>query len=82
MANVVDPYSPVPAYVQVANAIEALIKARKLPRLAPVPSEATLQQEYGVSRGTARHAVAVLRERGLVFTVQGRGTYVGPAPSA
>jgi GntR family transcriptional regulator len=81
VANVVDPYSPVPAYVQVANAIEALIKSGALPRLAPIPSETRIQQEYGVARGTARHAVALLRERGLVFTVQGRGTYVGPAPS-
>jgi DNA-binding GntR family transcriptional regulator len=77
---VVDPYSPVPAYVQVANAIEALIKSKKLPHLAPIPSESSIQQEYGVARGTARHAVALLRERGLVFTIQGRGTYVGPPP--
>jgi GntR family transcriptional regulator len=42
----------------------------------PVPSETTLQQEFGLARGTVRHAMAVLRERGLVFTVPQRGTYV------
>jgi GntR family transcriptional regulator len=33
-------------------------------------------QEYGIARGTARRAVEVLRDEGLVITVQGRGTYV------
>jgi DNA-binding GntR family transcriptional regulator len=33
-------------------------------------------QTFGVSRVTVRHAVAELRERGLVFTVPQRGTYV------
>lgn len=78
----VDPFAPVAAYVQVADLIAARIKSGELRHLMPIPSEAHLQQEYGVARGTVRHAVAVLRERGLVFTVAGRGTYVGPRPSA
>lgn len=72
----IDPLSPVPSYVQVADAIAADITAGRIRTLMPIPSEAHLQQRYGVSRGTVRHAVAVLRERGLVITVQGRGTYV------
>jgi GntR family transcriptional regulator len=52
----------------------------ELARLDPLPSESTLVQEHGVSRGTARRAVAVLRDEGLVFTVPQRGTYVGPRP--
>lgn len=28
-----------------------------------------------MARGTSRKAVEVLRERGLVFTVHGKGTY-------
>lgn len=76
MIIVVDPFAPVPAYVQVADLIEARIAAGELRHLMPIPSELHLQQEYGVSRGTVRHAVALLRERGLVFTVQGRGTFV------
>ena len=31
-------------------------------------------------RDTVRHAVAVLRDEGLVFTVAHRGTFVGPRP--
>ena len=33
-------------------------------------------QEYELSRGSARKAVSVLRERGLVDTVPHRGTFV------
>jgi len=33
-------------------------------------------QEYGIARETARKAVRLLADGGLVFTVQGRGTYV------
>jgi DNA-binding GntR family transcriptional regulator len=79
---VVDPFAPVPAYIQLADALAERIKSGSLRKLMPIPSETSLQQEYGVSRGTARHAVALLRERGLVFTVQGRGTYVGKPPNA
>jgi DNA-binding GntR family transcriptional regulator len=31
---------------------------------------------YGVAFHTVRHAMAVLRERGLIETVHGRGTFV------
>jgi GntR family transcriptional regulator len=79
---VVDPFSPVTAYVQVADAIEARIRSGQLKHLNPIPSETQLQNEFVVSRGTARRAVSVLRERGLVFTIPGRATYVGPRPAA
>ncbi|HUZ26178.1 MAG TPA: winged helix-turn-helix domain-containing protein [Streptosporangiaceae bacterium] len=48
-------------------------------RLAPgrlLPSESTLMGEHGVSRDTVRKAVGLLRDEGLVVTVQGKGSYV------
>ena len=36
----------------------------------------------GVARTTARRAVEVLRNEGLVVTIQGRGTYVADRSSA
>jgi DNA-binding GntR family transcriptional regulator len=45
-----------------------------------VPSESQLEQEFGIARGTARKAIAVLRDEGLVITVKGRGSYVTPSP--
>ncbi|HET9380562.1 MAG TPA: GntR family transcriptional regulator, partial [Streptomyces sp.] len=38
--------------------------------------------EYGVSQATAAKAVAALRREGLVHTVLGSGTYVGPDPES
>jgi GntR family transcriptional regulator len=73
---VIDHDGPTPLYVQVADAIEARIKAGELLPDRPVPSENQLVQEYGVARGTARKALELLRERGLVISVVGRGTFV------
>jgi DNA-binding GntR family transcriptional regulator len=73
---VVNPLSPTPLYVQLANLLEAQIKAGKLAPGDLLPSEKHLVQEHGVARGTARRAVEVLRERGLVITIQARGTFV------
>ena len=75
----VDPDSATPVYVQVANILRSRIESGQLLPDRPVPSESQLQQEFGVARGTARKAIAVLREEGLVVTVMGRGSYVNPS---
>ena len=74
----VDPDSATTVYVQVANILRARIESGELLPDRPVPSESQLQQEFGVARGTARKAIGVLREEGLVVTVMGRGSYVNP----
>lgn len=71
-----DPLDPTPYYEQIANAIEADIKAKRLKAGDLIPSETTIRQTYGVARGTARKAVETLRDRGLVVTIPQRGTYV------
>jgi DNA-binding GntR family transcriptional regulator len=75
----VDPDSATPVYIQVADILRARIESGQLLPDRPVPSESQLEQEFGVARGTARKAIAVLREEGLVITVKGRGSYVNPA---
>lgn len=72
----IDPGGRLPAYVQLADLIAERIGSGELPVGRTIPSEKTLQQEYGVGRNTARQAVKVLRERGLVDTVPQRGTFV------
>ncbi|WP_327086540.1 GntR family transcriptional regulator [Nonomuraea sp. NBC_01738] len=66
-------------YLQIA----AILRGRvaELDSGHPVPSEADIQSEFGVARTTARRAIHVLREEGLIYTVQGEGTFVG-APDA
>ncbi|MDG4828392.1 winged helix-turn-helix domain-containing protein [Solwaraspora sp. WMMD1047] len=74
----VNPYSPTPLYVQVADLIAERIASGELAPETLIPSESRIQQEYGVARGTARRAVAQLVDRGLVVTIPQRGTYVRP----
>jgi GntR family transcriptional regulator len=79
--DAIDLYADEPLYVQLAGIVRRQIESGKLQHLDPVPSESTLVQTYGVSRDTARRAMALLREQGVVFTVPHRGTYVGPRPT-
>jgi GntR family transcriptional regulator len=72
----IDLRSTVPAYRQLADILTAQIASGELQPDSPVPSETTLVQQYGLARGTVRRAIEVLRDAGLVVTVQGRGTYV------
>ena len=70
-----------PVYRQVAAVIRARIESGEIPDGRAVPSEKQLMGEYGIARETARKAVKVLRDEGLVEIVQGRGAYVIPAAS-
>jgi GntR family transcriptional regulator len=72
----VDTMNPTPLYIQLADILRELVQSGALPPRSPLPSESYLQQEHGVSRGTVRMAVGILREEGLVITIGGRGTFV------
>jgi GntR family transcriptional regulator len=73
----VDPLGPVFTYLQVANDIATRIAAGEITH--KLPAERHLAQEYGVAYQTVRHSMKILRERGLIITRQGRGTFVNPA---
>jgi GntR family transcriptional regulator len=63
--------------------IEAALRER-IARLRPgqrLPSDADLCEEFGVSRMTARHAMAQLADEGLVRRDPGRGTFVAEPPT-
>lgn len=76
--RVIDRESATPVYVQVADLIAARIADGVYAPDRPIPSEPQVVQELGVARQTVRKAVEVLRDRGLVVTVRGKGTYVVP----
>lgn len=64
------------AWRQIADGLEAEIRAGALAAGAQLPTEAALAARFGVNRHTVRRALAVLAERGLVRATQGRGTFV------
>ncbi|GAA2441448.1 GntR family transcriptional regulator [Streptomyces glaucus] len=71
---------PDPLYEQIAQILAARIAAGDYPPRRRIPSEAGIVEEFGVSRPTARAAVQLLVERGLVRTVRGKGSYVVDDP--
>ncbi|MFE5832966.1 GntR family transcriptional regulator [Streptomyces sp. NPDC056508] len=76
-----DPQGPQLVYVAVADHIAARVAAGELAPGARLPAERDLAEEYGVAYLTVRRAARVLRERGLILTVHGKGTFVAdPLP--
>jgi DNA-binding GntR family transcriptional regulator len=63
-------------YTTIAGDIVSKIRRGELQPNRAIPSEKALMRRYGVAKVTARKAVEHLRERGWVFTVPHRGTYV------
>ncbi|TYB50154.1 winged helix-turn-helix transcriptional regulator [Nonomuraea sp. PA05] len=62
-------------YLQISEVLRSRIRAELAPG-DPVISEAEIQREFKVARTTARRAIRVLRNQGLVHTRQGEGTFV------
>ena len=60
----------------IAAQIEKAILSGELESGARLPSEDALAKEFGVSRPIVREALARLRDRGLVKTLTGSGTFV------
>jgi GntR family transcriptional regulator len=67
---------PEPAYQQLAGILRRRITGGHW-RSGPLPSVKALQDEYGVGRDTVLHALRLLRDADMIFTVPKRGSYVG-----
>jgi len=65
-----------PLYRRIAGELRTAIRSGKLPPGSQVPTEPELAEQYGVSRGTVRVAVAELVSEGLVERSTRRGTIV------
>ena len=70
------PPPALPAYLQVKAFVKAQIGAGVWRPGDPVPSEAALMRQFGVSRMTVNRALRELAADGLVRRVQGSGTFV------
>jgi DNA-binding GntR family transcriptional regulator len=66
--------NPELTYVQVANKIARKIEVGEYSH--KLPAERALAQEFEVAYQTARHAIKLLREQGLIITRHGRGSFV------
>ena len=65
-----------PKYERIKEYLQSeLANSRLLPGQA-LPSEAALGRDFNVARNTVRQAMAELERDGLIFRVQGKGTFV------
>ncbi len=64
------------AYLQVADDVERRVSDGEI--TVKLPGERELAEQYGVAYTTVRRAMEILRDRDVIITRQGRGTFVNP----
>lgn len=72
----IDKKSYVPAYAQLAGILKQKISNGIYRPGARLPSESAVARSFGISAMTARQAIGILSEEGLIDRIQGRGTFV------
>lgn len=65
-----------PLYREIAQSLAASIDAGHYPAGSRLPAETTLARQLGVSRGTLRQALDLLRRQGRIESVRARGNFV------
>jgi GntR family transcriptional regulator len=71
-----DPDSPLPLYMQAADYVAAQIASGQFPAGRRLSSERDLAEQWGIAYLTVRRTMRELRERGLITSVPGKGTFV------
>jgi GntR family transcriptional regulator, N-acetylglucosamine utilization regulator len=66
----------IPLYLQIKRLLEREIANGSLAPHSRVPSERELSEQHGISRMTARQALAELIQEGRLYTSAGKGTFV------
>ncbi|WP_336821446.1 GntR family transcriptional regulator [Cedecea sp. VD20] len=74
----IDGSNAMPLYLQLANEIQRVIDEGQLRPGDALPSERTLMEALGISRGTTRKAIEQLIEDRSLVRNPGSGTYVAP----
>ena len=72
----IDRGTPVPLYFQIAAWLRNDMRTRGMTQGDLLTTDERVQQEFGVSRATARKAIDELVDEGLVERVTGKGTFV------
>ena len=68
-------------YRQIGQDLAARIGRGEFKPGEPLPSQAVLSKEYGVTLMTFRQALSMLEADGLIAQLPGRGTFVTPVPT-
>ena len=65
-----------PAFVAIYEDLFRRIEQEEFKPGDQLPPEVMLAEKYGVSRNTLRQALAILREDGRIYNVQGKGSFI------
>lgn len=77
-----DPNSPRPPYLQIADAIRDAIRSGEFRPGEQIPSRAELADRLDVAPMTVTAAIRVLKDDGVLVSRQGSGVFVHTAPPA
>ncbi len=72
----IDKNSVIPIYYQLAKLFEKQIRRGELKPGEALPTEMEIASLFGISRMTVRRAISELVAAGMVYTQQGKGTFV------
>jgi GntR family transcriptional regulator len=78
----IDPGSPIPLYVQIANRLRVAVATGEIPPSVPLPSVRQLAAEIRVNPATVVQAYRELERDGIVESRQGAGTFVRDVPDS
>lgn len=67
-----------PLYQRIYDDLKQRIQSGELPYESQLPTEKELSEIYQVSRITSKRALTELEQAGLIYRVQGRGSFVCP----
>ncbi|MEU3278434.1 GntR family transcriptional regulator [Streptomyces antibioticus] len=70
-----------PPYVQAAEVLRREIITGRLKPGDKLPSARALQDRYGIASSTVQNALRLLKSEGLIYSVQGRGSFVRNSPT-
>ena len=65
-----------PIYVKIYEEILHDIEHGKYPTLEKLPSENFFATKFGVNRHTVRQALQLLKEKGVIYSQQGKGNFI------
>ncbi|MEV0441047.1 GntR family transcriptional regulator [Streptomyces spectabilis] len=71
-----------PPYQHAADELRRDIRSGRFKPGEQMPSVRELQERFGVANMTARSALNVLRDEGLIYTIHGRGSFVADVGGA
>jgi GntR family transcriptional regulator len=74
--DTLDRQSALPLHSQFENILRNKIEGEEFPLNSRIPSENELGKMYGISRMTVRSVLGRLVDEGMLYRVQGKGTFV------